>query len=162
MESALQILADSLSRSTAFQSFVGVAADSDAAERIYTDILPAPEGDRYTEAELATLRPCALLNTGRCRYRRNATDGDCWEVQGELQIDLMRTTPDDEPGGLKDSSFRIIVESIVDYLKTVSYRAENLNAYSIETNGPFRTRPHETAGQGDYQEYQIMLSWGVE
>jgi len=158
-QAALDLLTATLANSSAFQSFVNAANSTDATARIYSDVLPAPAAGEYTEAELLSLRPCALIHAHRTRRRRTSTCTG-FEQSGQAVVCLMRTTPDDEPNNLKDIAFRGIGESIADDLQEDSYTEGRLNIWGMELAGPFRTTPTETAGQGDFQQYDITLDWG--
>lgn len=154
------LLATTLSESEAFQDFVVAANATAAIAKVFHDVMPAPDGDRYTEAELTALRPSALIYTERYEDVYDATDS-CWRASGRLVCKLRRSTPAIGTDSAKDISFRQIAGYIVQDLKDMCETAGRLASRGIVVEGPFRTHPTEIKAAGDFQEVDMTIDWGL-
>lgn len=154
------LLATTLSESVAFQDFVSAANAAAALAKVYHDVMPAPAGDRYTEVELAALRPSALIYTERYEDVYDATD-TCWRASGRLVCKLRRTTPSTGTDSELDIDFREIAGEIIQDLKDVCETAGRLQSRAILAEGPFRSHPTEQKAAGDYQEFELTIDWGL-
>ena len=163
------LLATTLANCAAFRTLVGAADATAALPRIYHDSFPPPPdgADRYSAAQLATIRPCALVYTEDGKgyvIERDAMGTDCWHGSGILHAVIYRTVPAaiaDDPGEV-DRTFRVIIGDIITQLVAQSETAERLASRKITVSGPYRTPPDELQVMGDEQAYDLMLEWGVQ
>lgn len=162
IQEAQDLLKTTLASCAAFQTFTGTANSTNAALRIHHDYLPDPDDDTYTEAELAGIRPCALIYTepnNGWTYRRDAAGTNNWGASGRLIIVLMRDFPANTEASAADVAMRGLAGDIIEDLRDKS-ETGGLAATGFSASGPFRTPQEDLAELGDRQAFEITVDWG--
>lgn len=161
------MLGGTLSNCAAFQTFVGAADAAEALLRIHYAALPAPaDGQQYTAAELAALRPFALIWTSEregFERRRIAvgTDGFEFGESGRLQLELVRTVPTlgaDEPA-LVEREFLNAIGQIIDNLCTLAGQGGYLAIERLSLDEAWRTHPDLANEIGDETGARLAAQW---
>ena len=168
IQAAQDIAKTTLAACASFQELVGVDSAVDAAAFIYHDAWPPPISGRaeHTRAELAALRPSAIIYTGESQgftVTRDAAGNDsCWNTSGAIHVMLFRNVPavDKDNPSKVDTDFRTTVGDILEDMLGLSETAGYLAANQFTISGPHRTPVNELKDVGDAQWAEIVVAWG--
>jgi len=142
---------------------------TEAYGRIYFEGLPAPTtGDTYTAAELAQLRPFAVIAMqGTQGWDSIATgcSGNTfdWEDSGRLTLSIERTPPSnygDEPTSNANMDFLNRIGAIVTELKELAGGEEYLGIRRLWVMlGPWWAHPGDFEAEGRWQRIDLGVEW---
>ena len=170
----LRRLAVMLADSTHFRALTNpVMASREAAlARIYEEGLPPPaEGGVFTEAELDTYRPFAIIshngNRGFTTDRLGVRgSGFSWQDGGLMLVSIERAVADDdvvagEPTTASWLDFRNRIGGIIDDLKDLAGSAEYV-AFSrlFILLGPYFDHDDDAVSEGVWQRIELGIEWG--
>ena len=161
---AQELLRTSLADCAAFRTWCGAADAAAALLRIHHEAVTPPATDaEYTAAELAALRPHAIVWTVKHRWRQNAA-GTHFETErgGQLQARLVQTV---DPAIATDEGeigrrFMNAVGTIVDQLFDLAGTAGYLAIIDVEMDSPLRTHPDAVRDLGDVVMVDLNIDWG--
>lgn len=165
-----QYLENMLAACSAFQTWVGAEDATEAAASIYQEGLPAPSGgaDAYTAAQLAALRPYAVIyqDAERRGWRRSRIGEGAWVDAGRLLVVLKQTSTDandGEPTADANVVFKNTVGSIVSGLCDLRDNSGSgylmIEEIGIE-DGPYWPDKRQSVAQGLWVAMDLFVEWG--
>ena len=161
-----EYLRQSLAATATWQGLCGVASAAGALGRIYHDGLPMPEdGQTHQAAELAALRPCAIVYTedDGLTYELEAGGEElCYGAKGRLVLELMRNAPAealDEPCGPAARAWRELLEDLVEELGELSGLAGYLACQTITIDEVHQSHPDGAETEGAWQGARVTVEW---
>lgn len=152
---------------TAFRSLAEVSSSQDAAERVYLDVWPAPwNGEARTREQNENQIAAALVTSpDTIPYRFALIEGKP-TAAGKLEIKIVKTVRESEPGGTFSSAqvdrrFREKLGTLMTELLHVLQSGKGRNwATSIEVEyGPLHNHRRKRAA-GHLLEAKLALDWG--
>lgn len=164
---AESLLAATLAACERWQTLCGGAAA--AAAHIHFDALPPPDAHvlEYSVADLAQLRPFAVIytdeETGVVRAHVATGTRRRFADRGVLKFYIEKAVPADvadHPAEV-DRRFKNDAGILLDQLAALAGQAHYLAIDEITVQGPFRAHQDELPTKGDYQQMHFTVSWGA-
>lgn len=170
-----------LAKTSAFREWDGASlTEAQARTRIYYDDLPLPASgaDQHTAAEMASLRPFAVVYfqaRGGVRWDCDASPRHlrpsgriCVFLETGIPADLVPVGAAAEDTGEVIRRFenwigRLVSSTNPSDVTFQSQRgtAELLDFTAIEYSGPYRCHPNDVPSQGDHQWAVLEIEWGA-
>jgi hypothetical protein len=158
-------LRNALAASSAFQAWVGAADAAEALERIHLSALPLPPPQKgeYTEAELASVLPCAIVHTVAFSAIHDAT-GSAWEYTHGGSINVHFIGPADSetaaypgPCGRK---FENVLGGILDDLEAIAGTSAGFAFSSaMMREEPERGHFEDLPTKADLFRADVLFTW---
>lgn len=172
-----QYLKNTLAASATFQTWVGAADATEAAERIHCFMLPDPEPnkvdpenpDEYPREQLEALRPFALIFVPDDEKERREMvavgSGPEFSHSGRLHIRFEQNTPDGLNGLNREAHQAFYVMLRDGVLKDMDALPRGAGLYLAYTSGeiqqPHWESPEAVSGKGLYQMMIGEFIWGA-
>lgn len=164
IQEAQDLAIATLANCEAFQLLVGRPDAARAKQRIFSDVLPVPEGAEWTADELDAIRPFALVHTTEditgFVYERIATG--CWNASGRITIKIERSLRDSDTAAQADARFKREVAEIIKQFAAQRETGDRLMSRRFNVEGPYRIAHEDLEEQGDHQWMMIYVEWGLE
>jgi hypothetical protein len=160
-------LRTTLANVAAFRTWCGAADVAAAKLKIHNDSLPDPAGEVYTETELSTYAPYAILHTDpsngyRMTFSDKNSDGSHNYVdEGQLQLWLVQFVNVAHDVKTAERTFKNSLGQILDGLWDLAGQADYLAITLVDLDELVRVHPDDEPGQGDQQLAKITIGWGV-
>ncbi|HUT10175.1 MAG TPA: hypothetical protein VM238_09965 [Phycisphaerae bacterium] len=172
VSAAQEALRLTLAASTTFRDWTGTSGPGTAIDYVHHEQLPQPaSGESYTEAELLSYRPYAIVTTQSAhgfakRFRAMSGQRADFVSSGVLWLMLIQAVPSGYSDGQADLAFRNTIGGIIEDLCQLAWTTDTEQYLAITeirlARDLWRSHEKHQPHQGIEHNAVLEITWGVQ